>query len=90
MKFWKWVALYFIGAIFTNSYVRLYRAEEWLKEGLVTAVTPSERAAAINNRDLCLSFSTVFWPVYTAAKAADSILTMRVKVEPPEILNQRQ
>lgn len=82
----KLIALYIVGAIFTNSYVRLYRSEQWLKEGMKTATTPRERDFVKTDCSLCLVFSGIFWPVYVAAKTADAILTVRVKVEPPEIL----
>ena len=84
----KLITLYIVGAIFTNSYVRLYRVEQWTKEGMKTATTPRERDAVRTDSGLCLVFSSIFWPVYVAAKTADTILTVRVKVELPEILTK--
>ena len=93
MKPWKWITLYVVGAIFTNSYVRLYRIEEWDKEGRKTLHSLQETVLARDVEELmcenrvCAGVTTVAWPIYAASKVADSILTMRVKVEPPEILN---
>ena len=86
----KLIALYLIGAIFTNSYVRLYRSEQWLKEEMKIAETSEERTRARLDRDFCVIFSSMLWPAYVAAKTADAILTVRVKVEPTEILKSNK
>jgi hypothetical protein len=95
MKPWKWITLYVVGAIFTNSYVRLYRIEEWDKEGRKALHSLQETVLVRDVEELMCEnkfyadAATVLWPFYAAAKAADCILTTRVKVEPPEILKEK-
>ena len=81
----KWIALYLVGAMFTNSYIRVHRYGEWVKE--YKENYPEARDGIMQmDMFMCCMFGSVFWPVYVASKASDAIVSTKLKVEAPEIL----
>lgn len=83
----KWIALYLVGAIFTNSYIRIHRSGEWVKEYRENYPSVSDNAMQMDIGMSCI-FGSAFWPIYIAVRASDAIVSTKLKVEAPEILNR--
>jgi hypothetical protein len=58
------VITYFIGALFTNAYIREYRWDDWSR---------SNRDASVALFCYC-SWNSVFWPVYLGGNGAGWIV----------------
>jgi hypothetical protein len=80
----KWIIAYLLGAAFTNSYIRHYRWDEWVR------ISVNENNNNVNhasgNCTICTLFATVGWPLYAAVSVTDVIVSTKVNVEKPEIL----
>jgi hypothetical protein len=87
----KLIALYLVGAIFTNSYVRIHRYDAWVKQdretvqGYTTELVRHVEDIQFN-KTACALFATLLWPAYLALVASDTIVSTKFKVEAPEIL----
>lgn len=92
MKEKSFLALYLIGVIFTNSYVRMHRMAEWNKDGRVALndyeeVVEGDHIRNLHARNTALAFvASVLWPVYVTSCVADTIVCTNIDIEPPEIL----
>ena len=81
----KWIIIgYLLGAAFTNSYIRLYRWDEWVR------ISVNENGNSVNRAsEACIFralFATVGWPLYAAVSITDLIVSTRITIEKPEIL----
>lgn len=81
----KWIIGYLLGAAFTNSYIRHYRWNEWVRVSVNENENSVNRAS--DNCAVCTLFATVGWPLYAAVSITDVIVSIKVKIEKPEILN---
>ena len=86
----KWIALlmfYVAGAILTNSYVRMYRWNEWNNNSRAhlwsymksVSVYDLEEEYRYNGRKVF--FATIFWPVYLLCVGADTMVCTKVEIE---------
>ena len=81
----KWIALYLIGVLFTNSYIRIHRYGEWINKHKESYPSTSDHARQMDVNMSCL-LGSVFWPLYVASKACDAIVSTKLKIEAPAIL----
>lgn len=81
----KWIVLYLVGALFTNSYIRVHKYGEWVNEYKQDYPSTSDHARHMDISMSCL-LGSAFWPIYIASKACDAIVSTKLKVEAPEIL----
>lgn len=85
-------ALYLIGVIFTNSYVRMHRLAEWDNGGLLALKAYKEnvnidRVHVMHARNRALAcMASILWPIYVTSCIADTIVCTKVDIKPPEIL----
>lgn len=81
----KWIALYLVGALFTNSYIRVHRYGKWVNEHKQDYPNTSDHARQMDINMSCL-LGSAFWPLYIASKACDAIVSTKLKIEAPAIL----
>jgi hypothetical protein len=75
--------IYLVGAVFTNSYIRTHKWNEWTETSIKNGNSVHK---AHDNCAICALFTTVGWPAYAAVSVADIILSTKVTIEKPEIL----
>ena len=84
MKKWKCLAflfgmlcVFFIGPLFTNSWVRAYRWHEWKQQAEADGSTEDGSIYADN----CSAMATTFYPIYWSSCAMDYLIKLRVTTE---------
>lgn len=83
------ISIYVIGALLTNSYVRIHKIPQWTKQSIAFYENAGYTVSAhtINTRNqMGALLATIVWPIYAGVQIADTIVSTRVKVEAPEIL----
>ncbi len=87
------ISIYVIGALLTNSYVRIHRIPQWTKESVAfhekSGNDIDTDVIDVSNQMGAL-LATIGWPIYAGVQIADVVVSTRVEIEAPDILQSKK
>lgn len=87
------ISIYVIGALLTNSYVRIHKVPQWTKESIAFYENAGEAVdtdtITVDNQMSAL-LAAIGWPIYAGVQIADVAVSTRIEVEAPDILQSKK